>query len=276
MTHTRISPRPRRAGPFGPLLRQWRSQRGFSQLALALEASVSQRHLSFVESGRASPSREMIARIAGALDLPLRARNEMLLAAGFAPTYAERSLDQAELSSVREILERILTHHEPYPAMVLDRSWNFVMRNEANRRIFAAGLGGAAPESVAPGHANNFLRLMFAENGIRRRIRNWDVVRASMLARVRREARAYPGSPSETLLDELTAVAGERTEAGEAPDLLPPTVPLELEVEQGTVLRLTNTLTTFGTPQDVSVQELRIEMAFPVDEATAAHLRAAS
>jgi transcriptional regulator with XRE-family HTH domain len=276
MTDAHIASPQRTPAPFGPLLRQWRSHKGLSQLALALEANVSQRHLSFVESGRASPSRDMIGRIAGALDLPLRARNDLLLAAGFAPTYAERSLDQAELARVRAILERILTHHEPYPAMVLDRSWNLVMRNEANRRVVAAGLDGAAPESVAPGHANNFLRLMFGEKGIRRRIRNWHEVCPAMLARVRREARAYPGSPSEALLAELTAMAGDPDEGVAAPDLLSPTVPLELEVERGVLLRLTNTLTTFGTPQDVSVQEFRIEMSFPVDDVTDAYLRRAA
>jgi transcriptional regulator with XRE-family HTH domain len=272
MTHIdNVSPR---GEPLvGPLLRQWRSHRGLSQLALALEANVSQRHLSFVESGRAKPSRDMIARVAGALDLPLRARNDLLLAAGFAPTYAERSLDQAELASVRGILERMLTHHEPYPAMVLDRSWNFVMRNDANRRVVAACLGGAKAELVAPGHENNFLRLMFAENGMRQRILNWQHVRPAMLARVRREARAYPGSPSEALLAQLTAMADGVTEDATSPDPLLPTVPLEIAIEQGFVLRLTNTLTTFGTPQDVSVQELRIEMSFPLDDTTEAYLR---
>jgi transcriptional regulator with XRE-family HTH domain len=272
MTHAHVASHQQvSTASFGALLRQWRAHRGLSQLALALEANVSQRHLSFVESGRASPSRDMIGRIAGAMDLPLRARNDLLLAAGFAPTYAERSLDQAELVSVRAILERILTHHEPYPAMVLDRSWNFVMRNAANRRIVAAALDGADPESVAPGQPNNFMRLLFSEKGIRRRVRNWRDVCPAMLARVRREARSFPGSPSESLLAELTAMAGD---AGEATsDVLTPTVPLELEVERGVVLRLTNTLTTFGTAQDVSVQELRIEMSFPIDDATDRYLR---
>jgi transcriptional regulator with XRE-family HTH domain len=276
MTHVNVASPGQGSTPLGPLLRQWRSHRGLSQLALALEANVSQRHLSFVESGRAKPSRDMIGRIAGALDLPLRARNDLLVAAGFAPTYAERSLDQAALSSVRAILDRILSHHEPYPAMVLDRAWNFVMRNDANRRVVTAGLAGAPPESVAPGYANNFLRLMFAENGIRRRIRNWSQVCPAMLARVRREARAYPGSPSDVLLAELSRISGDLDKGIAAPDLLAPTVPLELEVERGVVLRLTNTLTTFGTPQDVGVQELRIEMAFPVDDVTESYLRAAA
>jgi transcriptional regulator with XRE-family HTH domain len=257
----------------GPLLRQWRSHRGLSQLGLALEANVSQRHLSFVESGRSKPSREMIARIAETLDLPLRARNDLLVAAGFAPTYAERSLDATDMSAVREILERILSHHEPYPAMVLDRSWNFVMRNAANRRLIASALEGADPESVSPGNATNFLRLMFADRGIHRHVRNWLHVGPALLARVRREARAYPGSPSETLLHDLLGTYDGPFNDSATADSLLPTNPLELEVEGGIVLRLTNTLTTFGTPQDVSVQELRVEMAFPIDSATDAYLR---
>lgn len=213
----------------------------------------------------------MVARIAGALDLPLRARNDLLVASGFAPTYGERSLDQPDMSAVRDILERILSHHEPYPAMVLDREWNFVLRNDAHRRVVAACLDGADPADVAPGHASNFLRLMFAPHGIRRRVRNWDQVGAGLLTRLGREARAYPGSPSEALLRELTHDMPPAPIVGEEP--LMPTIPVELVVDAGVVLRLTNTLTTFGTPQDVSVQELRIEMAYPMDAATDEYLR---
>jgi transcriptional regulator with XRE-family HTH domain len=257
----------------GPLLRQWRVHRGLSQLALALEANVSQRHLSFVESGRSGPSREMIGRIAHALDLPLRARNELLVAAGFAPTYGERSLDQADMDGVRDILTRILTHHDPYPAMVLDRAWNFVMRNAANRRIVSTLLDGVDPEAAAPGHPVNFLRLMFAEHGLRRRVRNWDQVGPGLLARLRREARAYPGSPSELLLGELAPDAERWVDTRPGHDLPAPTIPLELEIRPGLVVRLTNTLTTFGTPLDVNVQELRIEMSFPMDDVSEAYLR---
>ena len=255
------------------LLREWRSLRSVSQLALALEANVSQRHLSFVESGRSKPSRDMILRIAEALDLPLRARNELLNAAGFAPVYAERSLDAAEMRGVRDILGRILAHHEPYPAMVLDRSWNFVMRNAANVRLVARLLGETDLNQLSASRPLNFLRLMFAEHGLHRRVRNWDRAGPALLARLRREARAFPGSPSEELLAELAPVAAR---PGGAPhdEPLTPTIPLELDVGPGVVLRITNTLTTFGTPQDVSVQELRVEMGFPLDDASDALLRA--
>ena len=259
--------------PVGRLLREWRLHRGLSQLALALEANVSQRHVSFVESGRSIPSRDMIGRIANALDLPLRARNDLLVAAGFAATYAERALDQVEMTGVREILARILTHHEPYPAMVLDRSWNLVLRNDASRRIVSALLDGLDPAAVAPAQPTNFLRLMFAERGMHRRVMNWHKVGPALLARVRREARAFPGSPSEALFRELSMGADSVTGDATENDVLTPTIPLEIEVRAGVVLRLTNTLTTFGTPQDVSVQELRVEMSYPLDAATDAFLR---
>jgi transcriptional regulator with XRE-family HTH domain len=255
------------------LLREWRTLRNVSQLALALEANVSQRHLSFIESGRSKPSREMILRIAAALDLPLRARNELLGAAGFAPTFTERSMDADEMRGVREILGRMLAHHEPYPAMVLDRSWNVVMRNDASARIVAHCLDGADRAALFPGQPQNFLRLMFAENGIHRRVRNWHRVGPALMGRLRREARAYPGSPSELLLRELAASPTLGGAASDDHDLLSPIIPLELDIRPGCVLRVTNTLTTFGTPQDVSVQELRVEMSFPLDDASDALLR---
>jgi transcriptional regulator with XRE-family HTH domain len=269
----------RRAAPAGEharlreLMREWRSLRNVSQLALALEANVSQRHLSFVESGRSRPSRDVILRIAEALDLPLRARNELLNAAGFAPVYTERSLDATEMRSVRDILGRILAHHEPYPAMVLDRSWNFVMRNAANVRLVARLLGDTDLSQLSLGRPLNFLRLMFAEQGLHRRVKNWERAGPALLARLRREARAFPGSPSEALLAEVAPTPAPPG-GGSYDESLTPTIPLELDVGPGVVLRITNTLTTFGTPQDVSVQELRVEMGFPLDDASDALLRA--
>jgi transcriptional regulator with XRE-family HTH domain len=237
-----------------------------SQLALALAATVSQRHVSFLESGRAAPSRDMIARLADALDLPLRARNELLAAAGFAPAYSERTLDQSEMHAIRDILTRILSHHEPYPAMVLDGSWNIVLRNAANRRIMTACCAGVDPLQNAGAHPVNFIRLMFAANGLRPCVRNWPQVAAQLLARLRREARAYPGSPSDLLYHELSSRAQEWLAKTVTLAPLALTIPLELEVRPNSLLRLTNTLTTFGTPLDVSLQELRIEMAYPVDD----------
>jgi transcriptional regulator with XRE-family HTH domain len=256
----------------GALLREWRARRNLSQLALSLEANVSQRHVSFVESGRAHPSRDMVQRIAQALDLPLRARNELLVAAGFAPAYPERPLDAGDMGVVRGALERILAHHEPYPAMVLDRYWNVVMKNAANARIVSrlVEVDGFARRS--PNGKLNFLRMMFAADGMRPHVRNWDIAAPALIARVRREANANPGSPSQALLEEFAPLAPvpAPTALHDAP--LPPAVPLELDVG-GAALCLVNMLTTFGTPQDVGVQELRVEMSFPADDASDVLLR---
>jgi transcriptional regulator with XRE-family HTH domain len=267
---------PQRAGAennrLRELLRDWRARRRVSQLALALEMDVSQRHLSFIEAGRARPSREMVLRIATALDLPLRARNDLLSAAGFAAVFPERPLDSADMGMVRDALDRILTHQEPYPAMVLDRHWNIVMRNAANARVVGRLVDTDAFARRAPGGTLNFLRLMFAEDGVRPHIANWSVVGSGLIARLRREAAANPGSPSEALLEELRPLAPRPPVPYGDEHPLPTAAPLELNVG-GTVLRLVNMLTTFGTPQDVSVQELRIEMAFPADRETDAVLR---
>jgi transcriptional regulator with XRE-family HTH domain len=257
---------------FGTLLREWRALRHVSQLALAVDAEISQRHVSFIESGRGQPSREMVLRIAAALDLPLRARNELLGAAGFAPVYPERPLDAAELQHAREALGRILTHHEPYPAMVLDRSWNIVLRNRAAARIIARSVDESAIARRSPDERLNFMRLYFAPGGMRPRVRSWERTGPILLARLRREAAAYPGSPSEALLRELLPSARACTMPDLADAALAPTVPLELDVGDG-ILRLFNTLTTFGTPQDVTLQEVRIEMSFPADDESEALLR---
>jgi transcriptional regulator with XRE-family HTH domain len=245
------------------ILRQWRSLRGTSQLTLAMTAEISQRHLSFIESGRARPSREMVLRIAEALDMPLRARNEFLASAGFAAIYPERALSLSEMEHAREALQRILRHHEPYPAMVLDSAWNIVLKNEAATRIIA----GAEPL--------NFMRLFFDPTALRPRVRHWERTAAVLIARLRREARANPGCPSEALLAELLPKAGTMfvPEFDDAP--LAPTVSLDIDFG-GQTLRLFNTLTTFGTPQDITLAELRIEMSFPVDEASDALLRRAA
>jgi transcriptional regulator with XRE-family HTH domain len=249
----------------GFMLREWRSVRHVSQLTLALNADISQRHLSFIESGRARPSREMVLRIAEALDMPLRARNELLGAAGFAPVYPERPLDAGELERAREALGRILAHHEPYPAMVLDRSWNIVMRNAAAARIIARAIDEAAMARRSSDGRLNFLRMYFDPDGLRGHVRSWERTGPSLIARVRREAAAYPGSPSEALLRELlpSVPAGSMLDHSDVP--LAPTVSLELELD-GVILKLFNTLTTFGTPQDVTLQEVRIEMSFPADD----------
>ena len=256
----------------GGLLREWRAVRHASQLTLALDAEISQRHLSFIESGRTAPSRAMVLRLAAALDLPLRARNDLLGAAGYAQVYPERPLGAAEMERVREALGRILAHQEPYPALVLDRAWNIIMRNNAAARILARCVDEAALVRRSPDGRLNFLRVYFDPDGLRRHIRSWDRTGPSLMARLRREAAAYPGSPSEALLRELLPGAPPAVLPAAGDAALAPTLPLELAIDGGT-LRLFNTLTTFGTPQDVTLQELRIEMSFPANDESDALLR---
>ena len=258
---------------FGARLSEWRARRRESQLTLALSANVSQRHLSFIESGRAQPSRDMIVRLCDALDIPLRERNELLNSAGYAPLYPERSLERSEMHSVRDALWRIVQHHEPYPAFVVDRNWRIVMKNEGAAHLVGACLDEETIRALSTDGALNFMRMMFEPMRMRPRILNWALVGPRLLARLSREAGGDPLSPSLALLRELERTAN----CGRSPTLdfeaLEPTVPLELSVN-GSTLTLFNTITTFGTPQDVALQELRIEMSFPADSKTDLSLRA--
>jgi len=256
----------------GTLLRQWRKSRNVSQLELAMRANTSQRNLSFVESGRTHPSRDMVLKLADALDLPLRARNEVLLAAGFAPFYPERRLTGAGMELPYRMLERMLAHHEPYPAMVLDAGWNMVMHNRAAGRIFERSVPALALAEFSSPEGVNFLRLVCDPKGMRSRIRNWPHVGHALQARLRREALACPGGPSEVLLHDLLAHNLLPPFSASAPTL-EAVMAVELDLGDDS-LRLFNTLTTFGTPQDIVLQELRIEMSFPADNPSDAILRA--
>ena len=256
---------------FGARLSEWRTRRRESQLNLAISADISQRHLSFVESGRTLPSRDMVVRLCDALDVPLRARNELLISAGYAALYPERSLDISEMAGVREALARIVSHHEPYPAFVVDREWRVIMSNDSAGRLVAACIDEAMLRSLSPDGTLNFMRMMFEPSQMRPRIRNWPSVAPRLLARLRNEARGDPQSPSTKLLAELEPSAG-CGQSGEEQDRIElPIVPLELLVN-GAVLKLFNTITTFGTPQDVGLQELRIELSYPMDPRTRALL----
>lgn len=261
---------------FGSILSEWRAVRRLSQLDLALVAGISQRHISFVESGRAKPSRDMIFRLADGLDLPLRARNDLFLTAGYAPAYPERGLDLSEMKAAREALELILKHQEPYPAIVMDANWNIVMRNEASSRILGYCVGADALRSLFPDGTINFMQMMFAPNGLKPHILNWKSWRAALLRRLRREAAGNANSPSEVLrrkFDSDPMPPGDDT--GHHDDSSEPMLTLELRVGDMS-LRLFTTFTTFGTPQDVSLQELRIDMSFPADEVTRRFLDAAA
>ena len=261
------------ANRFGLLLREWRARRNTSQLDLALRANASQRHVSFIESGRAQPSRAMVIKVAEALDIPLRSRNEILCAAGYAPIYPERPLDEKEMQIANRALERILAHHEPFPAMVLDGAWNILLRNSISARIIGHCVDENAMRRLSPDGKLNFMRLMFAPDGMRPHILSWKHTSGILITRLRREASARPGSASEVLLREFLEAGPPLVVDADVPDeLLEPVIPLELKIE-GSPLRLFNTIATFGAPQDITLQEMRIEMSFPADDATEVFLR---
>jgi transcriptional regulator with XRE-family HTH domain len=254
----------------GQLLRRWRDHRRLSQMELALEADVSTRHLSFVETGRSQPSREMIVRLAEHLDVPLRERNELLLAAGYAPAYPETEMDAQRMAAVRAAVRQVLAGHAPYPALVVDRHWEML---EANAGV-AFLLEGVAPEQLEP--PVNALRLSLHPDGLAPRIVNLGEWRAHILDRLRRQATATADPQLATLLAELRGYPCAQEEpAVELPGPGDIIVPLRLR-HGDDELRLMSIVSTFGTPLDVTVQELSIEAFFPADEATGDVLRAAA
>jgi transcriptional regulator with XRE-family HTH domain len=250
---------------FATLLREWRHKRGVSQLELAGRANSSQRHVSFLESGRSQPSRSIVLALTEALDLPLRARNEILAAAGFAPFYPDRPLAATELAQTRSILSRMLEHHEPYPAIVLDLGWNVLMLNRAAAQLFERCLPQSDPGPSREGL--NLFWLMCDARGLRPLIASWAHTGPALFGRLRREAAAYPGSAADRLLQALIEEKACPPFVEPEDGLLEPTIPMELKIGDER-LKLVNTLTTFGTPQDIAVQELRIEMSFPADDAS--------
>jgi len=259
-----------RQRPVGELLRRWREHRRLSQLALALDAEISTRHLSFVETGRAQPSREMVLRLAEQLDVPLRERNSLLLAAGYAPVYAESGLDAVPMAAVRAAIRQLLTAHEPYPAVVVDRAWDLVDAS-ASVALFTAGV---RPELLRP--PANVLRLSLHPEGLAPRIVNLGEWRAHLLGRLRRQVAATADAGLAALYDELRAYPCE--ESGLEIELPGPgdvVVPLRVR-HADAELAFFSTVATFGTPLDVTVSELMIESFYPADAETAAVLRGAS
>lgn len=254
------------ASAVGRLLRQWRSVRRMSQLELALEAGVSTRHVSFVETGRSRPSREMVMMLAEVLRVPLRERNALLEAAGYARFYRETELSDPELQQVRRVIEFILERNEPYSALAMDRRWNVLMANRPHQRMIDRLLGNRSLDS---GISGNLLRLTFDPAGLRSCIVNWEEVARTLVDRVHREIGANPDTESEALLEELFSYPGV-PERWRIPDLTRPPpvlIPIRLRAE-GLELSLFSAITTLGTAQDVTLQELRIESFFPADEAT--------
>jgi transcriptional regulator with XRE-family HTH domain len=251
----------------GALLRDWRQRRRLSQLDLALEAGVSARHVSFLETGRSRPSREMVLHLSEQLDIPLRDRNQMLLAAGFAPAYAERTLEAPEMTPVREALDRILKGHEPYPAVVVDRWWNLAAANAGVALLTSM----VAPQLLEP--PANALRITLHPEGMAPYIRNLPEWRAHLLDRLRREVAVTGDDRLAALLDELTAYpGGETTLPAHEPGIA---VPLRLDAG-GIELRFFSTISTFGTAVDITLAELAIEAFFPADEQTGDYVRGAT
>ncbi len=267
-THPPAAPGARE--PFGAHLRHWRQRRRLSQLDLAQEAEVSTRHLSCVETGRATPSREMVLRLAERLGVPLRERNALLVAAGFAPMYRQRALDDPALAAARQAVDLVLKGHEPYPALAIDRHWHLVAAN----RIVPLLMAGAAPELLKP--PINVLRLSLHPQGLAPRIANLAQWRAHLLERLQQQVAATGDAVLEALHDELAAypVAGPGRDAAPAGgELAGVVVPFQLAMPSG-VLSFNSTTTVFGTPVDVTLQELALESFFPADAQTAAALGA--
>ena len=252
---------------FGRLLCHWRQTRRKSQLALALDADISARHLSFVESGRAKPSRDMVMKLANALNLPFREQNALLTSAGFAHAYRETGLSQPELAQSQKALELIFQHQEPYPAVVMDRHWNLIDSNNAAKTLFGLLLA----DSKAP-EPPNVLRLMFHPNGLRPWVANWNAVAPALLQRVHREAvGGLPDQKTLSLLEEIKSYAGV-SEVLRTPDFTAPITPLlAIQFRKGTLAAdFFSAVTTLGTPLDVTLQEIRIECFFPANEQPAA------
>ena len=258
-------PASRRAA-FGALVRQWRLARRLSQLTLATEAEISARHLCFLETGRAQPSREMVEILANALALPLGERNPLLLAAGYAPAYEESNLDAPELVHVRRALEFILARQEPFPGIVVDGEWTIVMTNEAARRIYGLFLD---PAALPREHARNALHAICHPLGMRRFIVNWEEFAGPLIQTLHREAAtgAYPAAAR--LRDELLAYPG-MPPRWKSPNPLAPVAPiLTMRLERdGLTLAFFSTLTALATPGDVTLERLRIECFYPADTVT--------
>jgi transcriptional regulator with XRE-family HTH domain len=267
------------AAPVGALLRNWRERRRYSQLDLALDSDISPRHLSFLENGRARPGRETLLRIAERLAIPLRERNRLLLAAGFAPTFEERPLDDPAMQEARRAIELLLRGHEPYPAIAVDRHWNLVLANRAAGRF----LHGVDPSLLGP--PCNVMRASLHPQGIAPRIENYVEFREHVLVRLRQQVDASADQELAALHEELAAYPyppagafpsdaghvhrGARVHDGAASVV----IPMKLRTAVG-VLSFFSTITVFGTPVDITLSELAIESFFPADRETAERLRA--
>jgi transcriptional regulator with XRE-family HTH domain len=259
-----------RAQPVGTLLRSWRQRRRLSQLDLALEADISPRHLSFVETGRAQPSREMLLHLMEEMEVPLRERNALLVAAGFAPMFKERALDDAELAAARKAIDVVLEAQKPFPAFALDRHWNVAASNSALQQLYE----GVDAELLA--RPVNGLRLTLHPRGMAPRITNLPEWRAHLLSRLRRQIELTNDPVLKDLMEEASGYGNVRAELPGGHGLENAVlVPLKIHTSLG-LLSFFSTTTVFGTPVDVTLSELAIEMFFPADAATAEAVRKAA
>jgi len=251
---------------FGGLLKDWRKSRGLSQMQLGLEADISSKHLSFLENGKAQPSREMIIKLSNSLDVPLSERNILFSAAGFAEAYSRMDIEQPEMKPVKDALEIILANHMPYPAVVFDWDWNILMANEAQQKMtqILCDIQPNFPQTP------NILELLFDPNGFKPFIENWDEVASLILQRLHREKIMYQDRLSDRL-DKLLAYPGT-PKNWQSESFLEPAKPMvNVTLKLGELeLKLFSTIATFGTAIDVTMQELMIEQYFPIDETTKA------
>lgn len=250
----------------GNLLKQWRGLRGRSQLDISVDTGISQRQISFIESGRSVPTRSTLLGIAQVLEIPLRERNTLLLAAGYAPLYSDAAWNSDEMKSIGKALTRMIAQHEPYPAFVMDRYWNVVLTNDAAPRFFNCFIDMS--RRPAP---RNMLHLMFDSQGMRPHIAHWEALAKALLQRVRREAVGHIiDQKTKELLAELLAYPDVPADL-QAPDMPNPLpmIPISF-ARQGITLNYFSLVTTVGTPQTIAAQELRVECMYPADDATEA------
>jgi transcriptional regulator with XRE-family HTH domain len=257
------------ANSIGGQLRMWRQRRHLSQLELACEADISARHVSFLETGRSMPSREMLLRLAERLAIPLRERNPLLLSAGFAPVYCERKLDDPALEQAKKAIELVIAGHEPYPALAIDRHWSLVAANSVVHPL----LGGVALPLLEP--PMNVLRLALHPQGLAPRVENFGEWRSHLLSRLRHQIDVTADPVLVELLAELESYPVAEAHHGQMEDYGGVLVPLRLRTEQG-VLSFFSTTTVFGTPLDITLAELAIESLFPADPQTAELLAGAA
>lgn len=262
------------ASTFGRLLKQWRERRRLSQLALAVDAEVSSRHLSFIETGRAQPSRDMVLLLTRVLDVPPRGRNDLLTAAGYAPVYRETGLEAPEMADVRRALDFILHQQEPYPGLVIDGHWNILMTNGGAQRLM--GLFLTADAVAAVGGRPNAMRLFYHPRGMRPYIVNWEATAAGLIQWLHRDlARGIGDAETSRLLAELLSYP-DVPQKWRTLDLDATPLPfLAVELRKGeTQVKLFSTLATLGVPYDITLHELRVECFFPADRDSETLLRA--